>query len=301
MTKAPHEGIIAEDFEIDRGGIALRGDLWRPAAATGKVPIVLFIAGSGPTDRDGNSVLGIRTDAYRMLAEALAAHGIASLRYDKRGVGQSGTGFDAARVTIDDFAADALALAEQLRADPRFSSLAILGHSEGGLLALMIAAQAAPDALVLVATAGRPVAALLREQLGRQLDAKDMAEFERLLVGLRSGAPLDPVPPSLAPLFNPYVRAFLRSELDLDPLPLLRAYKGRTAILQGGHDAQVTPADAYLLAGARPDAKLTILPSMNHVLKEEPSATLPQPSYTDPARPLAAGLVDAVAAAVGAP
>jgi hypothetical protein len=260
--------------------------------------VVLVLAGSGPTDRDGNSSLGLRTDAYRLIAAALAARGIASLRYDKRGVGKSGVEFDPATTVIDDFAADALAVANRLRADPRFSTLALLGHSEGGLLALMIAERAAPDVLLLVATPGRPLAVVLREQLAQRLDPRAMNDVDRLLDAVRRGASPDPVPAPLAPLFAPTVRAFLRSALDLDPLPLARAAKARVAIVQGAFDAQVTPVDARLLADARPDATLTILPTMNHVLKAEPSIAMPQASYSDPSRPLAPGLGDILAAAL---
>ena len=296
--RAPPRGVIEEAFEEAREGVTLRGDLWLPASATGRVPVVLFLAGSGPTDRDANSSLGLRTDAYRLLAEALAARGIASLRYDKRGVGASGRDFDPATTVLDDFAADALAITARLRADPRFATLALLGHSEGGLLALMIAERAAPDVIVLLAAPGRPLAVVLREQLARRLDPRAMVDVDRLLAAARRGASLDPIPAPLAPLFAPTVRAFLRSALDLDPLPLLRAAKARVAIVQGAFDAQVTPADARLLAEARPDATLTILPTMNHVLKEEASGAMPQASYSDPARPLAPGLGDILAAAL---
>lgn len=298
-ARRPPPGVTEEAFAETREGVTLRGALWLPVIATsGKVPVALLIAGSGPTDRDGNSSLGLRTDAYRLVAEALAARGIASLRYDKRGVGSSGREFDPATTVLEDFAADALAIARRLRADPRFSTLALLGHSEGGLLALMIAERAAPDALVLVATAGRPLGVVLREQLARKLDASLMVDVDRVLDAVRRGASPDPIPAPLAPLFAPTVRAFLRSALDLDPLPLLRAAKARVTIVQGAFDAQVTPADAHLLAGARPDATLTILPTMNHVLKAEASAALPQASYADPTRPLAPGLGDLLAAAL---
>ena len=260
--------------------------------------MVLFLAGSGPTNRDANSSLGLRTDAYRLVAAALAARGIASLRYDKRGVGKSGTEFDPATTVIDDFAADAQAIVSRLRADARFSTLAVLGHSEGGILALMIAERAAPDVLLLVATPGRPLGIVLREQLAQRLDPRAMVDVDRLLDAVRRGAPPDPIPAPLAPLFAPTVRAFLRSALDLDPIPLVRAAKARIAIVQGAFDAQITPVDARLLADARPDATLTILPTMNHVLKAEPSAAMPQASYADPSRPLAPGLADILAAAL---
>ncbi len=299
--RSPPPGVTEEAFEEARFGVTLRGSLWLPtiAASEGsKVPVVLLLAGSGPTDRDGNSSLGLRTDAYRLVAEALAARGIASLRYDKRGVGSSGREFDPATTVLDDFAADALAVALRLRADPRFSTLTILGHSEGGILALMIAARAAPDVLLLLATPGRPLGVLLREQLARRLDPRALVDVDRLLDAVRRGAPPDPIPAPLAPLFAPTVRAFLRSALDLDPLPLLRAVTARIAVVQGAFDAQVTPVDARLLAEARPDATLTILPTMNHVLKAEASAAMPQASYADPTRPLAPGLGDILAAGV---
>ncbi len=296
--RSPPPGVIEEAFEETREGVTLRGDLWIPAGEIEKIPVVLILAGSGPTDRDANSSLGLRTDAYRLVAAALAARGIASLRYDKRGVGKSDREFDPATTVIDDFAADALAIAHRLRADPRFSTLGILGHSEGGLLALMMAERAAPDVLLLLATPGRPLAVILREQLAQRLDPRALVDADRLLDAVRRGASLDPIPAPLAPLFVPTVRAFLRSALDLDPLPLARAAKARIAIVQGAFDAQVTPVDARLLAGARPDATLTILPTMNHVLKAEPSIAMPQASYSDPSRPLAPGLGDFLAAAL---
>ena len=297
-TRPSPAAVLAEPVELERGGVALRGELWMPKAHVARMPVVLFIAGSGPTDRDGNNATGLQTDAYRMIAEALATRGVASLRYDKRGVGQSGGNFDFTKVTIDDFAEDALAIARRLRKDPRFSSLALLGHSEGGLIALLIAPAAAPDSLLLLATAGRPVAVILREQLGRSLDAKALSNFDQFLAALRKGDaasfPASPV------IFPPAVYAFLRSELDIDPVRLLEKVKVKTAILQGERDVQVLPGDARLLAAAGAGAKMTLFPTMSHTCKEEASSSLPQASYSDPTKPLAPGLIDAIVAGVNA-
>jgi len=291
-------GVAAEPFETS-GAVPLRGELWRPAGASGKVPVVVFISGSGPTDRDGNSPLGLQTDAYRKLAEALAGKGIASMRYDKRGVGKSGVAFDPGKLTLADFVSDAGVVLAQARADARLGPVVVLGHSEGGLVALSLAQKAPVDGLVLVATAGRPLAAVLREQLARQLDAQGLAELDRVLAALRSGASVDPVLPPLDKLFSPATRGFLKSEMDVDPAPIFHGLRVPAAIVQGENDAQVSAADAKLLAGARSDAKLTMLPKMNHVFRDEASVHLPQASYTDPTLPLSPGLVDAVVAAVG--
>ncbi len=293
--------VTRELVEVMSGPVAIRGEIWIPKDARGKVPVVLLIAGSGPTDRDGNNAMGLRTDAYRMVAEALASHGIATLRYDKRGVGQSGIEFDPTQTVLDDFVGDAGLLAAKLRADPRFSTLTLAGHSEGGTIAIRLAQRAAPSSLVLLAAPGRPLGAVLREQLATKLDPARMADVDRILGAIRSGTSPEPIAADLALLFNPRVIAMIKSEIDVDSAALLKKLHVKTAIIQGEHDAQISVVDARALARARPDAKLTLLPRMNHVFKDEAAIALPQESYADPSRPLAPGLVEAIVAAVKAP
>lgn len=297
-TRAAPASVVDESFAVESESVAIKGSLWIPKDAKTTPPLVVMIAGSGPTDREGNSALGLSCDAYRMLAEALAAKGIATLRYDKRGVGESGMNFDPATLTLDDFVNDARAVVGQARASGRFASVAVLGHSEGGVVAIELAKKTPIDALVLVATPGRPLDAVLHEQLSTKLDAHLLADADRMVAAVKAGQSPDPVPPALAPLFNRNVRSFLRSIFAVDPSAELAKLKVKTAIVLGDHDAQVSLADAKALAHARPDAKTTIVPNMSHVLKEDPSPKLPQASYTDPKMQLAPGLVDAVAAAV---
>src|SRR6266852_4170612 len=122
---------VESPYTIRSGALELGGTVTVPRDATGRVPVVLIIAGSGPTDRNGNSLMGIRPNSYAQLAWRLTERGIASLRYDKRGMpGTKGT-FDMTRMTLGDFAADARAAAESLTHDPRFSKVLLLGHSEG--------------------------------------------------------------------------------------------------------------------------------------------------------------------------
>jgi pimeloyl-ACP methyl ester carboxylesterase len=295
---APAE--VAEELvEVKRDNIVLRGTLWTPKKANGKpVPVALIIAGSGPTDRDGNSPLGLTSDAYRLLAEALAAKGIATLRYDKRGVGESSLAFDVAAMKVDDSVGDAAAMLAKLRDPARFSKVSVVGHSEGGLLAILLAGNEKIDSLVLVSTGGRPLRAIVHEQLAAKLDATQMKEVDRLLADVAAAKPLERVPEGLEVLFNPAVLNYLRSEMDIDPALRLKALKVPTTVVQGETDVQVATDDAKLLGKARPGIKVVMLPGVNHLLKTESSKTMPQPSYTDPKVPVAPAAVDAIAGGI---
>ena len=119
----------------------LKGTLLRPEGGA-KGPAVLIIAGSGPTDRDGNSPLGVSASSYRLLAEALADRGITTLRYDKRGVGGSAAAMVAEQdLRFDTYADDARGWATELKRQTGAKCVWLAGHSEGALLA-EVAAQA---------------------------------------------------------------------------------------------------------------------------------------------------------------
>ena len=285
-----------------RGPGGLLEGTWQPA--TPGAPVVLMIPGSGPTDRDGNNPGGVAAGTYRLLAEGLAASGIASLRVDKRGMyGSRRAAADPNAVTLDDYVNDAQAwLAEIRRRDPA-AAVWLLGHSEGGLVALA-AAGTAPDlaGLILVAVPGRPLGAVLREQLAANpANAVIMPEALDILSHLERGERVESVSPLLLPLFRPAVQGFLISMLRIDPAALVATVRRPVLILQGERDIQVGPADAEALHRANPDSRLVLLPLANHVLKpvasDDRAANIA--AYRDPALPLAAGAVEAVAAMVG--
>lgn len=284
-------------FAVERAGVTVRGAIRRPEGA-GPFPTVVLVAGSGPTDRDGNSTLGVTSASYRLLAEALAARGIASLRYDKRGVGASDRPRDLEAVTFDDFVQDAAAVVAFARKDPAVSKLYVCGHSEGGLIALMLAQRLPLDGLVLLSTSGRPAATLLREQLAALASPATLQEYDRLVAGERAGRFVAPQDPTLAALFTRAMFRFRQGWLFADPLALQKRLTLPTRVIQGDHDLQVTVGDARLLAAARPGVELTILAGVSHALKVDPSTSLPQASYRDPQLPIAPALVDAIVALV---
>ena len=279
------------------GGV-LHGTLSLPDGQ-GKVPVVLLHAGSGPTDRNGNSaMLPGQNNSLRMLAEALARKGIATLRYDKRGIGASASaGRREADLRLDDYIDDATAWLRQLRADPRFTKVMMAGHSEGALIAMVACQKAQLDGCVLIAGAGKALDDILRVKLKPRLPPELYAQNERILLALKRGEEASDVPPAVLALYRPSVQPYLMSSMQVDPRAAVAALRMPVLILQGATDLQVSVADAKALSAAAPSARLVIVPGMNHVLKMAGGDLAQQmPSYGDPALPLAPALVEALTA-----
>jgi alpha-beta hydrolase superfamily lysophospholipase len=295
--RAQADSVRESPLSFSSGSLTLSGTLALPSGA-GPWPSVVIIAGSGPTDRDGNSVLGISPNTYALLARGLADRGIASLRYDKRGLPSSRGGFDHAAVTLDDFAADAAAAARALAAQNGIGPVFLLGHSEGGTLAIIAARKGAPVAgLILVSAAGRDPTTILREQLARQLPPPRMAQFDSLWPRYLAGDTTVTPPQGLAPLFLPVNRRFMQSWQAFRPVETLAAIELPVLVLHGETDVQTTVEDARALGGARPGVGLVILPGVNHVLKAVSGATAAEQaaSYTDRTLPLGPGVVSTLA------
>ncbi|MDC0669549.1 serine aminopeptidase domain-containing protein [Nannocystis radixulma] len=282
----------------------LDGTLQMPAGC-GPFAVVLIHAGSGPTDRNGNNPLLPGTnDSLKLVAAGLAERGVASVRFDKRGVAASHAAeLDEEDLRFETFVADAAAWVGKLAADGRFTGVTIAGHSEGSLIGMMAAKQSPAAAFVSIAGLGRPAGEVLREQLGAQLSGELLDEADAILDALEAGVEVEEVPPELYELFRPSVQPYLISYLHYDPSVEAASLAIPAAIIQGTTDIQVSVEDAELLAAAAPDAQLTIIEGMNHVLK---AATLEPASqwaaYTDPSLPVVPALFDALVAGVaGAP
>jgi pimeloyl-ACP methyl ester carboxylesterase len=281
----------------------LAGTLLVPSG--GSKAVVLIIPGSGPTNRDGDNPLGVRAQPYKLLAEGLAQQGIASVRIDKRGMFGSGRAVaDANAVTIDDYVQDTLNWIDVIRRRLPAHCVWLLGHSEGGLVALATAHAAGSResvcGLVLLATAGRPLGAVLRSQIEANPANAPIAQAASDAIGsLEAGRRVDisTLPAPLGALFHPAVQGFLISEMALDPATLIADIEKPILIVQGERDLQVGVGDAERLKHARPSASLVLLPNANHLLKpvttDDPAANLA--TYANPDLPLVPQAVDDIA------
>ena len=278
---------------------ALAGTLIDPGRGA---PAVLMIPGSGPTDRDGNSPLGITAAPYRLLAEALSARGVATVRIDKRGMfGSKNAIPDANAVTIGDYAADVHAWIGAIRRQTGRSCVWVLGHSEGGLVALAAAQQPAGICgIILVSAPGRPLGEVMRSQFrANPANAPILDPALKTIDALEAGQRVDPatLPPPLARLFAAPVQGFLIDIFARKPATLAASLKVPVLVMQGDRDMQVGVDDARLLAAAAPGATLAVLPGVNHVLKavasDDREANVV--TYRDSSLPIAPDVVDAVA------
>ncbi|GAA3747538.1 hypothetical protein HDA32_001532 [Spinactinospora alkalitolerans] len=288
---APSDIAAAErEVSFESGPDTLYGTFAVPDGAEGSIPAALIISGSGPTDRNGNSDARPDADTNANFARVLADAGVASLRYDKLGSGETGT---ASReeddpvgygVFEDEMAAAYAELLAQPEVDP--SRLLVLGHSEGSLFALRaprVVADHPPKALILAAPVGDRYLDILDRQLteqvrtGESAGALDAERATALLSDTRYAISRiradEPVPedlaPELAPLFGPSTEPFLREIDAMDPVRLAEELPARvsTLVLWGTADSQVVDEEVDRLMTGLDDGSRVDLPDADHVFR----------------------------------
>jgi len=262
----------------------------------------LILPGSGPTDRNGNNPQGLFAASYRLLAEDLASQGITTLRFDKRGIGASQG--DPDDVTLSEFAEDATAWIAELLRQTEQDCVWLLGHSEGAIIATMLAEREDVCGIALIAAPGRNVGDLFREQVASQpLIAPFAQAFDTALGEFAAGGSpdLSTLHPGLHSVFAPQTARYMRDLIAANPGQLLAATTAPVIILHGDGDVQAPPSEADPLVAARPDAEAHVLSGMTHVLKRAiPRSQAPNneaftqaslATYADPNAPLHDDLV----------
>ncbi len=258
-----------------------------------KPPVALLIAGSGSTDHDGNGPQ-IKPATLKKLAAQLAARQIATLRYDKRGAGGWKPEFGPPEdFRFKDYVDDAAALVDHLRGSGKFSRIALVGHSEGGLVAILTARRVPIDRLVLLATAARRQGDLLKAQLEKTVAPDRFAPIAKAIDAIMAGQIVDPTPPGLS--IPPAMQAGIASAFLEDPINPLKQIILPVLIIGGGRDRQLARLDLVALAAAAPAAKTLWLPDMNHVLVDVADEADDAAAYDQPERALDPDMIEAVA------
>lgn len=277
-------------IELNTSTGTIYGSLTMPVKSKGKVPVVLIIAGSGPTDRDGNNQM-LKNNSLKQMADSLALNGIASIRYDKRGIGESKKAIiSESDLRFDNYIQDATDWIKLMRQNKSFSKIIVVGHSEGSLIGMNAAKYA--DGFVSVAGLGNTADIILKNQLGaRGKEIQDMC-FP-IIDSLKEGKLVANINPNLSSLFRQSIQPYMISWFSHNPQLDIKELKYPSLIVQGDNDLQVGINEAKLLASSNPKNKLVIVEKMNHVLKiiDSGDRSANTASYSDPNLPIASGLI----------
>ena len=231
------------------------------------IPAALIIAGSGPTDRDGNNPM-MKNNSLKMLSTELLKNGISTLRYDKRGIGKSkNAGLKESDLRFENYIEDAKGWIKFLKHNKGFDQIIVIGHSEGSLIGMIASQEKDVDKFISIAGVGQSADKTIREQLKAQ-PAIVLEQSTPILNKLIQGKMVKNVPPMLTSLFRPSVQPYLISWFKYDPQKEIAKLKKPVLIVQGSTDIQVSVKDADKLAKANQKAKKQIIKGMNHFLKE---------------------------------
>ena len=283
-------GFTTENIAVNS---LLNGTLYAPIRQNNTTNLVILIAGSGPTNRDGNQI-GLTNNSLKLLAESLVKNGIAVYSYDKRIFAQMAAGkLDEASLSFDNFIDDAKAVVLYFKNQKKYHSITIAGHSEGALIG-MVAANGNADAYISIAGAGRPIDEVLLEQIGKQAPFLK-EEVEKNLATLKSGNTFELKNQMLASLFRASVQPYMISWIKYHPQNEIKKLQIPSLLINGDKDIQVSVQDAQLLQQAKPDAQLQIIPNMNHIFKAiKGDDTENKASYTNPELPICTELTSII-------
>lgn len=280
-------------IELQTSSGTIYGTLLVPINSNTKIPVALIIAGSGPTDRDGNNPV-MKNNSLKLLAESLANKGIASIRYDKRGVGASKQAAKSeSDLKFDDYIQDVIGWINLIKQENLFSKIIVIGHSEGSLIGMNAAKEA--NGFISLSGAGNSADFILKDQLSAQgKQIQDMC-FP-IIDSLKAGKLVSNISPVLNSLFRESVQPYMISWFKHNPQADLAQLNYPCLIVQGDNDLQVSIKEAQLLASVSDKHKLVIIEKMNHVLKtiDSRERAVNLAAYSNPTMPISTALTEAI-------
>ena len=280
-------------IELQTSSGTVYGTLLVPTNTNTKIPVALIIAGSGPTDRDGNNPV-MKNNSLKLLAESLANKGIASLRFDKRGIGASKQAAKSeSDLKFDDYIQDVIGWVNLIKQENLFSKIIVIGHSEGSLIGMNAAKEA--NGFISLSGAGNSADFILKDQLSAQgKQIQDMC-FP-IIDSLKAGKLVSNISPILNSLFRESVQPYMISWFKHNPQADLAQLNYPCLIVQGDNDLQVSIKEAQFLASVSDRHKLVIIEKMNHVLKtiDSKDRAVNLAAYSNPTMPISIALTEAI-------
>jgi len=254
--------------------------------------LAILIAGSGPTNRNGNQNF-LKNNSLKKLAEGLTDKGIATFRYDKRIVKQIRKGNVDKNIMFDDFVTDASDVIDHFKALNTYSRIYVIGHSQGSLVG-MLAAKDKADGFISLAGAGQNIGDVLVEQVTK-MAPKLGEEAQKVVTKLKEGNTTTDYPAALASIFNTDVQLFMINWMQYNPTEIIKELKIPILLINGTKDLQVSESEAKLLNEANEKTTLTIIENMNHVLFDIKGDDLENSkSYNESFRPISPQLITSI-------
>lgn len=257
-----------------------------------KPNLAIIIAGSGPTDRDGNQNF-LKNNSLKKLAVNLTNNNIATYRYDKRIVKQLKSNNLDKNIIFDHFVTDAKSVIDYFKSTKNFNEIYVIGHSQGSLVG-MLAAKDRADGFISLAGAGQSIDQVIIEQVNKT--APNFTEdTKRIFKTLKEGKTTTDYPMALSSIFNIEIQKFMINWMKYNPTEVLSTLNIPILVINGTKDLQVSESEAKLLKEANKDATLKIIENMNHVLVTIEGDDLENSkSYAETQRPIAEGLIDTI-------
>jgi uncharacterized protein len=291
LTFSQEKKIETTEIEVNN---LIKGTLFSVEKPKKKPTLVILIAGSGPTDRNGNTKGTGENNSLKYLAQGLTNEKTAVFSYDKRILQQiKDKTVDEKTLRFEDMIVDAGAVFTYFKSQNKYGKIYFAGHSEGSLIGMIAASEQKADGFISLAGAGRPIDDVLLEQI-EQRATIILEESKTVMDSLKKGKTVEIKNPMLNVLFRESVQPYMISWIKLKPQEEIKKLNIPILIINGTKDMQVGENEARILHNANPKSELVIIENMNHVLKEVKTEEENVKSYSDPSFPVIPILIETI-------